>query len=220
MPSARQANAPTLAPVFTPANDPSLHAPSKLAIAGAFVAVVAIIIALIAHFLAATNPVTHKSGAVGSQAPNFTVTVWNSTTGSQGAQASTVSLASLRGHPVVIFFWSEANLQSQGVAPTMESLYNQYHMLGVDFVGVAVATKDTDGQAFVKQTGLTFPNGPDTTGAITNTYSLAGTPSTVYIDPQGKIVYKLEGETDAGMLDYAIRMYLLDGMPPISTPGA
>lgn len=196
------------------------HPPSKVMLTLGLIAVVAILIFLLTRLLVATNPAPHLSGTAGSTAPNFTMPVWNAANGSSGAQANTLSLASLHGRPVVLFFWNASNLQSQQIAQSYEDLSKQYAMFNVVFVGIAVHTDQSSGQAFIKQYGLTFPNGPDTTGAIGKAYAIPGTPTAVFITSGGTVAETLVGENTPDEIDYLIRMDLLGGVPPLGTPGS
>lgn len=193
------------------------HAPNKLVVTGAVIVCVAVFAVLVAHLLVATNSSVDRTGAIGTPAPDFTITVWNATNGTAGT-SSTLSLTSLQGRPIVLDFWSPTSLQSQQMAQSYEQLAREYAMFGVAFVGVAVETPQSDGQAFLQKNGLTFPNGADPTGAIATAYGLPGLPDAVFINSQGVIVDKLVGLNTPDELDYIIRQDLLDGIPPLPTP--
>ena len=77
------------------------------------------------------------------------------------------------------------------------------------FLGIALQDTDKDSREFVKEFGLTYPNGRDDSGKIAVDYGVWGIPETFFIDPDGRITYKHVGGISAAMvtakLDEALR---------------
>lgn len=145
------------------------------------------------------NPV---SLLVGKPAPDFTITTWN------GTSAQQVRLADLKGKPVVVSFWASWCDPCREETPVLQAAWQKYQGSGVMFVGVAMRDKQSDATAFLKQYGVTYPAGPDTTGQITIDYGVTGPPETVFIDRHGVVVSKTIGAIDDGSLDKAIQSLL------------
>ncbi len=126
---------------------------------------------------------------VGKAAPDVAIIVWQG--GSLGGQ---VSLASLRGHPVVLNFWEATCDPCKVEAPLLEQAAKTYQAQGVDFIGVALYTSQADGLTFLRQHGLTYLSGATTTNQTVVDYSLIGVPDTYFIDSAGVIVDQSVGQ--------------------------
>lgn len=125
---------------------------------------------------------------VGRTAPDVAFTAWTSKPGQQ------VSLASLRGHPVVLNFWESTCYPCQLEAPLFVQANKAYAAKGVIFVGVALYTSQADGVAFLKQENLTYLAGGATTNQTVVDYSLIGVPDTYFINSAGQIVDQTVGQ--------------------------
>lgn len=136
---------------------------------------------------------------VGASAPNVTLTIW-----SGGAVGQSLALASLRGHPVVLNVWESSCIPCQTEAPLLETAYGAYGQKGVDFVGVALETSQSDGLAFLQQHHLTYTAGLAPTSQTVVDYRIIGVPDTYFINRQGVIVYAIVGQLDQQKLDQGL----------------
>ena len=125
---------------------------------------------------------------VGRTAPDVTFNAW---TGQPGQQ---VSLTSLRGHPVVLNIWEATCYPCTLEAPLFVQANKTYQAQGVIFVGVALYTSQADGEAFLKQHGLTYLAGGATTSQTVVDYSIIGVPDTYFINSAGQIVDQKVGQ--------------------------
>ncbi len=114
----------------------------------------------------------------GATAPDFTYTLLDGTE---------MSLSSLRGKPVVLNFWASWCPPCRAEARTLEKVWEAYKGKGVQFLGVAVNDQEKDAKAFLKEFGITYPNGQDTTTKISASYAITGIPETFFITKDGKI---------------------------------
>ena len=72
-------------------------------------------------------------------------------------------------------------------------------------VGVDVNwDQEQPARIFVKVHTLPYPVGRDASGAIGEAYGVDATPTTYFIDRQGKLVDRVEGEQEAPELDRRI----------------
>lgn len=124
---------------------------------------------------------------IGHTAPDFTITVWNGTEGQK------VHLSSLQGKPVVVNFWASTCIPCQDESKVLTDGAKKYIPQGVVFVGVDSEDAAPEGTAFLKQYGITYPTGPDTTGSIAVAYGVTGVPETVFIDRNGVVTDKFGG---------------------------
>ncbi|MCL5958208.1 MAG: TlpA family protein disulfide reductase [Chloroflexi bacterium] len=124
------------------------------------------------------------SNPAGKTAPNFKIATFD---------GGEVSREALLGKPVVVNFWASWCPPCREEAPTLEKIWRQYRDKGVVFVGVAWRDNDQDSLAFIKEFGVTYPNGPDVGGKIGSAYGITGVPESFFITREGKVTRKFLG---------------------------
>ena len=122
---------------------------------------------------------------VGSPAPAFTLARLDG--------RGSVSLASLRGHPVVLNFWASWCIPCKAEAPVLERDWLRYKSRGVVFVGIDYHDLASDARTFVTAHDLTFPMLEDGSGDVTGSYGISQVPETYVVDANGKIVAHIAG---------------------------
>ncbi len=117
---------------------------------------------------------------------------------------ATISLASLRGRPLVINFWASWCVPCRTEMPLLEKAFRAEHGR-VQFLGID--SNDTPGaaRAFLKQIGVTYPAVSDGGGSVAIRYGLFGLPTTVFISASGAIVGRSIGELHPNSLPTALR---------------
>ena len=125
---------------------------------------------------------------VGSAAPEFTLTRLDG--------AGSVSLASLRGHPVVLNFWASWCIPCKAEAPVLERDWQRYRSRGVVFVGVDANDLSSEARRFVAAHGLTFTLLQDGSGSVSGSYGVSVFPETYVLNRQGRIVAHIRGPVD------------------------
>lgn len=139
-------------------------------------------------------PIDTRQAVVGTPAPNFTL---RSTTG------ATVSLSSLRGHPVVVVFFASWCHPCEEELPVLEEFARDNDRLRV----VAVSFRDlgSDSVAFIERLGVTFPALLDDPSApVAASYGVRGIPQTIFVDAKGIVRGRVYGETSYKALEPAI----------------
>ena len=127
--------------------------------------------------------------AVGSVAPAFTLRRLDGN--------GDVSLASLRGRPVVLNFWASWCVTCKSEAPVLERESTRYRSRGLVVIGVDYKDFAPDARRFVAAHGLTFPILEDGSGQVTDTYGVAKAPETYVVSRRGRIVAHLAGPVNA-----------------------
>lgn len=111
-----------------------------------------------------------------------------------------VSLASLRGSPVLLNVWATWCHPCQDEIPVLEALHKRHSAAGLKVVGVSIddAGRREDVQAFAKRFGITYDVWLDPDQHVMPTFSVIGVPTTFLIDPSGRLVWRKTGEVKAG----------------------
>lgn len=125
-------------------------------------------------------------------APNFSLTLFD---------GGRFDLSSQRGKVVVVNFWASWCVPCRTEAPVLEAIWQRYRDQGVIVVGVNIWDSEASARAYIREFGLTFPNGPDPTGAVVVDYGVTGIPETYLISPDGTIRRKWNGPiTEASLV--------------------
>jgi cytochrome oxidase Cu insertion factor (SCO1/SenC/PrrC family) len=127
-------------------------------------------------------------------APPFTLPLLS---GGRGA----LSLRALRGHPVLLNFFQSNCGSCLDEMPQLARAARAYRRQGVVVVGVA-SLGDAAGAArdLARADRLPFPVAWDAHQAVAWQYQISGTPSTMFIDAQGRWRGQYEGQLDADLI--------------------
>lgn len=130
------------------------------------------------------DPRALPDALTGDPAPAFSL---------QSLDGYAVSLADLRGDPVVINFWASWCIPCAQEHPYLVRLAQKYKEQGVVFLGVLYSDTEPKARTFLKKHGTSYPTllDPDQRTAID--YGVAGVPETYVLNKQGEIVKKFTG---------------------------
>ena len=158
-------------------------------------------------------------------APDFTDNQdWFNTPGNRP-----LSLAGLRGHVVLVDFWTYTCINCLRTLPFLKGLYAQYHRYGLDIVGVETPEFTFEQEAGnVKQAissdGITYPVVQDNKYGTWNAWQNQYWPAEYLIDAKGKVRHYQFGEGDYKQSEAAVRALLADAgartLPPPMTATA
>ena len=139
------------------------------------------------------QPITGLSGItmVNRPAPDFILMTFKGTT---------ISLADLRGKPVVINFWASWCPPCRVEASLIERTWRAYKNRGLIFLGVNIQDRKEDALNYIRQFAITYPNGPDPTGEISIDYGVSGLPVTFFVSRDGEIVRRWVGAIERSVL--------------------
>jgi cytochrome c biogenesis protein CcmG/thiol:disulfide interchange protein DsbE len=130
------------------------------------------------------DPREIPSPLIGKRAPDFTLTLFD---------GRSLGLQELRGKVVFLNFWASWCPPCRAEARTLEAAWQKYKDQDVVFVGIAIQDTEEDARAFLREFGITYPNGRDPTSKIAIDYGVWGIPETFIIDGQQRITYKHVG---------------------------
>jgi cytochrome c biogenesis protein CcmG/thiol:disulfide interchange protein DsbE len=149
--------------------------------------------------VAATDPL------VGRPAPNFSLAMLTP----QHSQ-SVLSLAELKGKPIVLNFWASWCAPCKEEMPLLEQTWQQLQAQEKDvvFLGIDFQEPGSTAASFLQLHNITYPIVLDTDGAVTLKYGITGLPQTVFITRQGTVASRVPGELTAQTLAHALQSIL------------
>jgi peroxiredoxin len=117
--------------------------------------------------------------AIGTKAPDFSLQIYG------GSDiGATVRLSSLRGHPVILNFWSESCAPCLQEVPYLERFYSQYGaQRQFALLGINQADPKDDIAKFGTDYHVTYPLLFDKEGSIND--AVTAIPTTYFIDSKG-----------------------------------
>jgi thiol-disulfide isomerase/thioredoxin len=124
-----------------------------------------------------------------------------------------LSMASLKGHVVVLDFWTYCCINCMHTLPTLDWLEKKYRGQPVVFIGVHSAKFSNEQQAQNVQEAIGryeigHPVVVDQEMKIWRSYNVSAWPTIVIIDPKGNVVYQQAGEGRRDELDDVIGVLL------------
>jgi cytochrome c biogenesis protein CcmG/thiol:disulfide interchange protein DsbE len=140
------------------------------------------LIVVLALQLRARNATQPRSGV----APDFTLKVYSGYDGGLGGPE--VKLSDLRGKVVFINFWASWCLPCREEQAALEKTWRQYRDKGVVFLGIDYVDTEPAALDYLKEFGVTYPNGPDLGTKISPKYHIQGVPESFLVDRQGNVV--------------------------------
>jgi cytochrome c biogenesis protein CcmG/thiol:disulfide interchange protein DsbE len=104
-----------------------------------------------------------------------------------------ISLADFRGQVVVVNFFASWCEPCTLEAADLQRAWRKVEGHHVTFLGVAIQDQYREAQAFLNKYGVTYPAAFDRDGTVSEAYRLTGIPTTVFVDPQGRMAGRHSG---------------------------
>jgi len=111
-----------------------------------------------------------------------------------------LSLAALRGAPVVINFWATWCAPCINEMPLLQATYDQYKASGLRVVGINVNEPATDVIAWAQHFHITYDLLIDNDGRLSYQYMVRNLPMTLFVGRDGLIRQIVYGEISASRL--------------------
>lgn len=158
---------------------------------------------LLKGLLTPTTQPTYKPGAtplptsptVGHLAPDITL---------RDLSNNPIRLSSLRGKVVALNFWYAACVPCRAEMPALEHAYEKYQAQGFVVLGVDTVDDPATLDVFIHDLGITYPVVRDVDLRAATIYRIVDTPSTIIIDRNGVISYRVVGAMQSSMFTTTI----------------
>jgi cytochrome c biogenesis protein CcmG, thiol:disulfide interchange protein DsbE len=159
---------------------------------------IGVLIGLSALFGIAIRPrlVPQGGGMVGKPAPPLSLPV-----AANGTPGASMTLADLKGHPVLLDFWASWCGPCAMEAPVVDRVARRYEKKGLTVLGVNVSDTPAVVRAYAAQKGLSYPMVLDPGSNTSNRYGVQQLPSLIVIDKEGNVFAFLTGFVDEASLN-------------------
>ena len=114
-------------------------------------------------------------------------------------EGDTITLASLRGAPVLLNVWATWCHPCQDEMPDLEALHREFAPRGLRLIGVSIdQRRDADDiRRFLDEHDITFTILHDASSTVGHAFRTSGVPETVLIDAQGVLRARWIGQVGA-----------------------
>jgi cytochrome c biogenesis protein CcmG/thiol:disulfide interchange protein DsbE len=117
-----------------------------------------------------------------------------------------ISLADLKGQPVVINFWASWCVTCKEEAPVVAAAEKRWRDKGVVFLGIDALDKDDAARAFEQQYGFEYDSVVDPEGTTANAWRVTAYPESFFIGRDGRIVSAVRNAVDEATIDENISL--------------
>ena len=130
--------------------------------------------------------------------------------GAPDLRGDTITLASLRGAPLLLNVWATWCHPCQEEMPDLQALQDEFASRGLEVVGVSIDQRRAAGdiERFVEEHDIRFRILHDPSSTISHTFRTAGVPETFLIDADGVLRERWIGQATAAEMRPAIERVL------------
>jgi cytochrome c biogenesis protein CcmG, thiol:disulfide interchange protein DsbE len=122
---------------------------------------------------------------IGQKVPAFSLTTFDGEVHDTGEY---------QGKVILVNFWASWCKPCEQEAFELEAAWQMYKPReDVIFLGVDYVDTEPEALAFLRQFGITYPNGPDLRTRISQMFRIQGVPETYIIDREGRLAYVKKG---------------------------
>ena len=131
----------------------------------------------------------------------------DSTNALQGFVPDSIALDS---QVVFVDFWASWCIPCRHSFPWLQSLYSEYHVRGLQVIGISVDKDHRAALRFLAEHPVSFPVLFDSTGALAKKFDLAAMPTSFLYGRDGRLALRREGfhEEEVPVVDSAVTTLL------------
>lgn len=150
--------------------------------------------------VASSEELPPPEARVGETAPDFELLSLDGTS---------VSLSSLRGHPVLVYFWASWCTYCTEEMPRLVIVQEKYHERGLHLLAINIMESPGTIREFFIEAGLSLPVLLDPEARIAQQYNVRATPTYFFIDRDGTLVSRIIGQARSATLAAQVQRILL-----------
>jgi peroxiredoxin len=126
-----------------------------------------------------------------------------------------LSIHSLRGNVVVLFFWDHTDIRSLHMLEYIRELFDRYNHAGLVVIGVHAPAFDFAGKVeslekVIRERGILFPVVMDNDRTIFENYRNSETPALIIIDHEGSVRSQYRGRGKQRLIERDVQVILHD----------
>lgn len=165
---------------------------------------VAVVLLAVAGGLAAARLSSTPAPATGSTPGVLTVGALAPTLSGTTLDGRSLSLADLRGKPVVVNFWASWCAPCKQEFPAFKAVLGRHQADGLTVLGVLYNDGAVPARGFVAQEGATWQTLLDPSGGAARTFEVFGAPESFLIDRSGVVRARILGGLTESSLEQAV----------------
>jgi thiol-disulfide isomerase/thioredoxin len=120
----------------------------------------------------------------------------------RSADGKAVSLAELKGKPILIDFWASWCPPCRTSIPALDGLYREFHDKGLEVFAINVDERRKDADAFLAGARYTMPIVFDSAGETPRVAGVYGMPTSFLVDRNGMIRFVHRGYSEKVLDSY------------------
>ena len=122
-----------------------------------------------------------------------------------------LQLSDLRGRVVLLNFWASWCPPCRDEAPDLAALYRDFQDAGLTIIGINILeSSQAKAQEFIREFGISYPNGEDTGQFIAKLYRVEAPPENFLIDKRGNIHRFVLGAVSYDDMSASVRALLAE----------
>ncbi len=118
------------------------------------------------------------------------------------------SLQNYRGHVVLVNLWASWCAPCRSETPALQELYRRDRAKGLVVLGIDQGESSAAAGAFAKEMNLSYPILLDEDQQYGRAYAAVGLPTSLVVDPAGRIVRGIDGELTLAQMQAAVEPLL------------